>query len=407
MKSRNIYLDKMIRAKDNEFVKIITGVRRSGKSSLLQLFAEYLAAQNVDAEHIIEINYEKFEYSRLTQGEKLHEYLGQRITDQKTYYLLMDEVQEIEEWAKVINSIRVSYPVDLYVTGSNSRIFSGEYLTYLSGRYIEIPVYPLSLKEFADFRGYEDVQLPETYFNEYLRKGSFPAVSLTEDEELIETITAGLFDSIFSRDILLRGKIRDEGNFYKVAKFVFDNIGNSLSVNAVANTLKSQGHKISVDAVENYLKQMCNAYILYQCERYDIRGRERLRTNGKYYCVDMGLRNRLVGYQSGNMGHIIENLVYVELLRCGCQIYVGKFLDSEVDFIAVKGEQKAYIQVALSIADEKTAEREFAPFYGIRDNYPKYVISTDRLDMSKDGFIHLNLYEFLLGKDKAFHGNLM
>lgn len=407
MKSRNIYLDKMIRAKDNEFVKIITGVRRSGKSSLLQLFAEYLAAQNVDAEHIIEINYEKFEYSRLTQGEKLHEYLGQRITDQKTYYLLMDEVQEIEEWAKVINSIRVSYPVDLYVTGSNSRIFSGEYLTYLSGRYIEIPVYPLSLKEFADFRGYEDVQLPETYFNEYLRKGSFPAVSLTEDEELIETITAGLFDSIFSRDILLRGKIRDEGNFYKVAKFVFDNIGNSLSVNAVANTLKSQGHKISVDAVENYLKQMCNAYILYQCERYDIRGRERLRTNGKYYCVDMGLRNRLAGYQSGNMGHIIENLVYVELLRCGCQIYVGKFLDSEVDFIAVKGEQKAYIQVALSIADEKTAEREFAPFYGIRDNYPKYVISTDRLDMSKDGFIHLNLYEFLLGKDKAFHGNLM
>ena len=400
MKQRPIYMKKLIQSKDNEFVKVITGVRRSGKSSLLQLFAEHLRDSGVKEDHILEINYEKYEYKNLTQGDELHKYLIKKISDKETYYLLMDEVQEVEEWAKVINSIRVSFPVDLYVTGSNSRIFSGEYLTYLSGRYIEIPVYPLSLCEFVEFRGYDKEKPSEMYFNEYLRKGSFPAVSLTDNEDLIDTITSGLFDSIFSRDILLRGKIRDEGNFYKVAKFVFDNIGNNLSANSVANTLKSEGHKISVDAVDNYLKQMCNAYILYQCERYDIRGKERLRTNGKYYVVDLGLRNKLIGYRTGNLGHVIENLVYIELLRRGYSLNVGKNGNTEVDFIALKGDQRLYMQVSASILDENTAKREFEPFYSIADNYPKYIVTMDRVNMSKDGILHLNLYDFLMGKEK-------
>jgi len=400
MKQRPIYMKKLIQSKDNEFVKVITGVRRSGKSSLLQLFAEHLRDSGVKEDHILEINYEKYEYKNLTQGDELHKYLIKKISDKETYYLLMDEVQEVEEWAKVINSIRVSFPVDLYVTGSNSRIFSGEYLTYLSGRYIEIPVYPLSLCEFVEFRGYDKEKPSEMYFNEYLRKGSFPAVSLTDNEDLIDTITSGLFDSIFSRGILLRGKIRDEGNFYKVAKFVFDNIGNNLSANSVANTLKSEGHKISVDAVDNYLKQMCNAYILYQCERYDIRGKERLRTNGKYYVVDLGLRNKLIGYRTGNLGHVIENLVYIELLRRGYSLNVGKNGNTEVDFIALKGDQRLYMQVSASILDENTAKREFEPFYSIADNYPKYIVTMDRVNMSKDGILHLNLYDFLMGKEK-------
>lgn len=394
-----MYLKKIMAAKDTEFVKVLTGVRRCGKSSLLTLFAEELKNHGVDIAHIIQINYEKYEFEKLTKGENLHQYLQSIIKDNNTHYILIDEVQEIEEWAKVINSVRVSYPVDLYVTGSNSRIFSGEYLTYLSGRYIEIPIYPLSFKEFMIFRGYTETTPVTEAFQEYLQKGAFPAVCLTEDEAMIEMITSGLFDSIFARDILLRGKIRDEGNFYKVAKFVLDNIGNTLSANAISNTLKSQGHKISVDAVDNYLKQMCNAYILYQCERYDIRGKERLRTNGKYYCIDTSIRNQLIGYHTDNMGHIIENLVYMELRRRGFQVNVGKYMNSEVDFIAVSQQKKIYFQVAMSILDEQTAKREFAPFYLIQDNYPKYVISMDSINLSKDGFKHLNLYDFLLERD--------
>ena len=260
-------------------------------------------------------------------------------------------------------------------------------------------VYPLSLKEFAAFRGYDAGQ-PERFFDEYLRKGSFPAVSLTENEGLIETITAGLFDSIFARDILLRGRIKDEGSFYKVAKFVFDNIGNNLSANVIANTMKSQGHKISVDTVDNYLKQMCNAYVLYQCERYDIRGKERLRTNGKYYCIDLGLRNQLIGYRTGNIGHVIENLVYLELMRRGYTLNVGKYQDSEIDFIAQKGTRRIYVQVALSALDETVARREFAPLYSVPDNYPKYLITADRIDLSRDGLEHVNLYDFLMEEDQ-------
>lgn len=396
---RPLYLDKMIQAKNTDFVKVITGVRRCGKSSMLILFAEWLREQGIPDDHILQINYEKYEHQPLTDGDALHRWLNEQIKDQNTYYLLMDEVQEIKEWAKVINSVRASYPVDLYVTGSNSRIFSGEYLTYLTGRYIEIPVYPLSLKEFAAFRGYDAAQ-PERFFDEYLRKGSFPAVSMTDNEALIETITAGLFDSIFARDILLRGKIKDEGNFYKVAKFVFDNIGNNLSANVIANTMKSQGHKISVDTVDNYLKQMCNAYVLYQCERYDIRGKERLRTNGKYYCIDLGLRNQLIGYRTGNLGHVIENLVYLELLRRGYTLNVGKYQDTEIDFIAQKGSRKIYVQVALTALDESVARREFAPLYAVPDNYPKYLITADRMDLSRDGLEHVNLYDFLMKEDK-------
>lgn len=401
MKQRKDYLEKIIQTKDNDFVKVITGVRRSGKSFLLKMYADYLKKQKISEDHIIEINYEKFEYQNLTKGEELHKYLSEKIIDDNKYYLLMDEVQEIEEWAKVINSINVSYNVDLYVTGSNSRIFSGEYLTYLSGRYIEIKVYPLSFSEFIDFRGYDKEKPSEIYFNEYLRKGSFPAVALTENEDLMDSITSGLFDSIFSRDILLRGNIHNERNFYKVAKFVFDNIGNNLSASSIANTLRSEGHKISVDAIDNYLKQMCNAYILYQCERYDIRGKERLRTNGKYYVVDLGLRNKMIGYRTGNLGHVIENLVYIELLRRGYNLSVGKNKDMEIDFIALKGDKKLYMQVSMSVLDESVEKREFAPFYSIKDNYPKYLVTMDRIDMSKDGIIHLNLYDFLMGKEKS------
>ncbi len=397
MKIRKSYLDKLILYRDNDFIKVITGVRRSGKSSLLALFKEYLLNQDVGEKQIIEINYEKFQFDDLKEGSSLHAYLNERRVVGKRMYFLIDEVQELSEWAKVINSLRVSFDADIYVTGSNSRMFSGEHLTYLSGRYIEIKVLPLSFKEFLDFKGYNE-QMAEDYFNEYLRIGSFPAVSLAGQQELVEAILSGLFDSIFTRDIILRGNIRDEGSFYKVAKYVFENIGNSTSANAIKNTMISNGHKITSDTVDNYLQLMCDAHMLYQCERYDIRGKERLKTNGKYYVVDTGLRNKLIGYRQGNLGHVIENIVFLHLLRLGYEVNVGKNMSYEVDFIAVKGMQKLYFQVSLTALDELTYERELNSLLKINDQYPKYLITMDKVDLSKDGIMHLNLFDFLLDK---------
>jgi len=213
---------------------------------------------------------------------------------------------------------------------------------------------------------------------------------------LVEAILSGLFDSIFTRDIILKGKIRDEGAFYKVAKFVFENIGNNTSANAIKNIMISQGHRITSDTVDNYLRLMCNAHLLYQCERYDIRGKERLKTNGKYYVVDTGLRNKLIGYRQGNMGHVVENIVYLQLLRLGYEVNVGKNLSQEVDFIAVKGSVRLYFQVSLTALDDSTYEREMNSLLKINDQYSKYLITMDKIDLSKEGIMHLNLFDLLL-----------
>jgi hypothetical protein len=395
MINRKRYVDKLIQFRNNDFVKVITGVRRSGKSSLLVLFKKYLLDQGVKESQIIEINYEKHSFDDLKEGQPLHNYIQEKVIGNERLYFLIDEVQELSEWAKVINSLRVSFNADIYVTGSNSRMFSGEHLTYLSGRYIEIKILPLSFREFLKFKSYDE-QDSEEHFNEYLRIGSFPAISLANQEELVEAILSGLFDSIFTRDIILRGKIRDEGAFYKVAKFIFENIGNNTSANAIKNTLVSHGHKITSDTVDNYLQLMCDAHMLYQCERYDIRGKERLKTNGKYYVVDMGLRNKLIGYRQGNLVHVIENIVYLQLLRLGYEVTVGKNMSYEVDFIAVKGLKKLYFQVSLTALDKNTYERELKSLLKIKDQYPKYLITMDKLDLSKDGITHIKLFDFLL-----------
>lgn len=397
MIKRDEYVNQLISFKDNDLVKVITGVRRSGKSSLLQLFKEYLLGQNIRENQIVEINYEKYIFDEFKDNNSLHNYIKTKVIDDSRMYFLIDEVQEIEEWAKVINSLRVSFNVDIYVTGSNSRMFAGEHLTYLSGRYIELKVFPLSFKEFLEFRGYDTHEV-EKHFNEYLRIGSFPAVSLAKQEELIEAILSGLFDSIFTRDIVLKEKIRDEGAFYKVAKFVFENIGNNTSANAIKNTMISHGHKITSDTVDNYLQLMCDAHMLYQCERYNIRGKERLKTKGKYYVVDTGLRNKLIGYRQGNIGQVIENIVYLQLLRLGYEVTVGKNMSYEVDFIAFKGVKKLYFQVSLSALEESTYEREMNALLKINDQYPKYLITMDKLDLLKDGIVHLNLFDVLLDK---------
>lgn len=393
MIKRDYYLDKILPVKDTEYVKIITGIRRCGKSSMLKLYKEYLLEQaNVDNKHIIEINYEQFQFDELRDPKKLHAYIGKRVAGEGKYYLFVDEIQELLDWARVINSIRVSFNIDIYVTGSNSRVFAGEHLTYLSGRYVEIKMFPLSFGEFKKFRGVAD---NSSAFNEYLRVGSFPAIALASSEEQSEAISSGLFDSVFTRDILLRGKIKDEGRFFKVARFIADGVGSQLSANSIANTLKSQGYKISVDAVDNYISLMCKSYFLYSCNRYDIRGKEFLRSNSKLYVADTGLRNQLLGYKTGNIGHIVENLVFIELLRRGYDVSVGKLGDKEIDFVAIKGKEKIYIQVSLTALDENTLKRELAPFYLVKDNYRKILITADSIDLSVDGIEHINLYNFL------------
>lgn len=395
MLKREKYLNELVMHLGSDFIKILTGVRRSGKSSMLVLLKNYLVEQGVKENQFIEINYEKFAFEELKNPIALHKHVESLILESKQMYLFIDEIQELEEWAKAINSIRVSFHCDIYVTGSNSTMFSGEHLTYLSGRYVEIKIYPLSYKEFIQFRNY-NLNDAEKYFNEYLRVGSFPAVGLTENKQLIDAILSGLFDSIFSRDVILRGNIRDEGAFYKVAKFVFENIGNQTSANSIKNTMLSQGHKITSDTVDNYLKLMCDAHLLYQCERYDIRGKERLKTNGKYYVVDMGLRNKLIGYKNSNIGHVIENMVYLQLLRMGYTVYVGKNISSEVDFIATKSDQTIYLQVALTALDTQTLQREMSALSSIRDQYPKYIVTADTIDLSRDGIKHINLFQLLL-----------
>jgi predicted AAA+ superfamily ATPase len=394
---REQYTNRLLSMRDTDYIKILTGVRRSGKSSILQLLKEALLDMGVDEDHIIEVNFEKYEFDHLQESGAFHSFVSTRIKDGSTHYLLIDEVQEMDAWAKHINSVRVSWPVDIYVTGSNARMFIGEHLTYITGRYVLMEVFPLSFAEFLTFSEfYEGRNYLAEQYDEYLRIGSFPAVSLTKDNQIREMLNSGLFDSIFARDIMLRGNIRNEGVFMKVAKFVFEHIGSQLSANSIANALKSEGHSITVDTVDNYLSLMCNAYVLYQCERYDIRGKQRLKTNGKYYIVDPGLRNRLLGFRSFDQGHILENIIFLELRRCGFEVYVGKNGSYEVDFMASKQGSLHYIQVSLSVMDAAVLERELRSLRSIRDNYPRWLLTMDQLDYSQDGIRHIKLFDFLL-----------
>ncbi len=398
MIKRQLYIDKLIAAKNTDFVKILTGVRRAGKSTLLQMYRDHLINEGIAPASIMEINFEKFENEKYKDSAALHAYIQANSVKGQRHYLLIDEVQEMQEWAKVINSLRVSFDIDIYLTGSNATLFSGEYLTYLTGRYLEIKVYPLSFMEYLEFQDAGQKENMTAQFSAYLNNGSFPAAALTHDEGLMRTINQGLFDSIFARDIMMRGQLRDVGSFYKVAKFIAENIGSHISANNIANVLKSEGSSIKSDTVDNYLKLMCDAFVLYQCERFDIRGKARLRSNGKYYIVDTGIRNQLIGPEQSNRGHILENIVYLELLRRGYQVQTGKNGDAEIDFLAKRGKEQFYLQVAWSIMDDQTRAREQNAFVGLPDAFPRIIISMDEFDLSEQGIQHVQAFDFLLQK---------
>ena len=398
MIERKKYMNKLLAYKDTEFIKVITGIRRCGKSSLLKLFKEKIIQEDTKAS-IIYMNFESFEFDEIINYKDMYNEIKKRITENQINYILLDEVQRVEEWEKCVNSLQVDFKCDIYITGSNAYLLSSELSTYLTGRYIEIKMLPLSFKEFLDFSKKKENESIEDKFNEYIKYGGMPGViSLNNDEDLYDNAIKGIYNTVFMKDVIERNKLVDATLLEKILRFLMSNVGSLISSKKVADYLTSQGTKITHNTVINYLKMLENSYIIYKVPRYDIKGKEILKTLEKYYIVDTGIRNVILGFNNLDFGHIIENIVYFELLRKGYEVTVGKKDYLEVDFIAIKSNEKKYYQVTLSMLDESVRNRELKPLRDINDNYEKTVITMDKLyrNASEDGIKIKYLIDFLL-----------
>ncbi len=395
MISRKHDLEWLKSWRDHEAVKIITGVRRCGKSTLLMQYRNSLKDDGVQESNILCMNFESLDTIDLRSAEKLYQYIKAYFNGQSdNCYLLLDEIQIVEGWEEVINSLRLDRRFDMILTGSNAKILASDLATRLSGRYIQHMLLPFSLAEARKMN-------PEISLNDYLRFGGFPSVLQLDSERKKLTQLMDLTDSILFRDIMLRGNITNPIVLRNLSSFMYDTIGNRSSVRKITNTLNSlSGEKTRQETVAKYIKLLEDAYLIYEVQRYDLRGRAILGREPKYYAVDPGIRTVLTSADSKNLGFVLENLVYLQLLRLGYRVFVGQEGDLEVDFIAEAEGQRVYIQVALSILDEKTAAREFKPLQVIADNYPKYVMSLDHLDMSQSGIQHVFAEDFLLGQIK-------
>lgn len=400
MIKRNSYIDKLKKFIGKPQIKIITGIRRSGKSTVLKLLIEELIGSGVNQTHIIYLNFESFANSHLTQAKSLYDEVKGRITDSGKYYLLFDEVQEVEDWEKAINSFLVDFDTDIYITGSNSHLLSSELATFLAGRYVEIPIFTLSFSEFLEFKkSYSEISASQfSLFVEYLRKGGFPVIhTLDYEEETAYQVVRDIYDSVILRDSVQRHKIRDIELLNRVLHYAFDNIGNTFSGKNVADYFKSQQRKIDINTVYNYLQALESAFILYRVSRYDVKGKEILKTQEKFYLADIALLYATMGYRDRIIAGVLENLLYLELKRRGYAVYVGKYDQREIDFVAEQNGQKIYIQVAYKLESTETIDREFAPLLAISDHFPKYVITMD--EFFKDtiqGVKHLHISDFLL-----------
>lgn len=381
-------------------IKIITGIRRSGKSTVLRLLKEELFAKGIKQEQIIAINFESFTYSELLEAPKLYQFIKAEIKTNQKYYLLLDEIQEVKEWEKAVNSFLVDFDVDIYLTGSNSHLLSSELATYLAGRYVEIPVYTLSYKEFLDFREhyFSKEENSENLFLLYLRKGGFPVIHTANyPEDSAYKVVYDIYSSVILRDTVQRYKIRDVELLERVIKYAFDNIGNTFSGKNVADYFKSQQRKVDVNTVYNYLNALEGAFILYRVPRYDIKGKEILKTQEKFYVSDISLIYATMGNRDRMIAGILENMVFLELKRRGYKVYIGKLDSNEIDFVAEKKGNKVYIQVAYKLENEQTVNREFGNLLAVDDQYPKYVVTMDEFwKDSIEGVKHLYISDFLL-----------
>ena len=402
MINRPIYLNKLISFKDHESIKVITGIRRCGKSSILTLFAEHLKSTGVDNNNILQINFEDLQYGNMTYLE-LNNFIKNKLAStQGKLYILLDEIQKINKWELTVNSLRLDNRTDIYITGSNAYMLSSQLSTYLSGRYVEIKMQPLSFKEFLDFYPNNDINI-EAKFNAYLKYGGMPGLTVFNfnESQIIQTLD-GIFSTVLTKDIIEQADVRDPALIKKITKFLADNIGNNISINKIKNTLVSQNaisKGIKAGTIDNYIMLLENAFVFYNVNRYDIKGKEYLKTQGKYYMVDTGLRNYFIGFRGEDRGHLIENVVYLELLHRGYNVSIGKINNNEVDFIATKFNEKLYIQVTDSLLEDSTRVREFTSLKAINDNFEKIILTLDSLfvNTNDEGIKVLNLIDWLVG----------
>jgi len=392
---RPTYVEELLRFQDKQLIKVVTGIRRCGKSTLFDLYIDRLLQNGVERRQIIRLNLEDPEHHELQTWLQLFEYVKERLQDNCMNYIFIDEVQNIPEFQKAVDGLFIRKNCDVYVTGSNAYILSGELATLLSGRYVEIKMLPLSFKEYLSaFESKSDLILK---YRNYLENSSFPYALALADKKDIRSYLGGIYDSILVKDILARRKSLDLAQFDSIVRYVFDNIGNLCSSTKIANTMISSGRKISVHTVESYLESLTQSFIIYKANRYDVKGKQYLTTGVKYYLCDIGLRYYLLGSKRADAGHILENIVYLELLRRGKEVYVGKVGNTEVDFIAITPEGKEYYQVAYTVETENTLERELAPLNAIKDHNPKYLLTMDFTPYAThNGIRQMNALEWLL-----------
>lgn len=401
MIQRTTYFDQIKKFIDKPQVKIITGIRRSGKSTILELLKNELIESGIDRTQIISINFESFTFADYTNAKALHDYVSKLITKQNRYYLLLDEIQEVDHWEKAINSFMVDFDIDIYITGSNSQLLSSELATYIAGRYVEIPIYTLSFSEFLKFTEFykEKSDDEQKNFLKYLRLGGFPVIHAYDyNEEEAYKVVRDIYSSVLLKDTVQRYNIRDVELLERVIRFAFNNVGNTFSGKNVADYFKSQQRKVDVNTIYNYLNALVGAFVLFRVPRYDVKGKDILKTQEKYYVGDLSLIYATLGNRDEMISGFLENLVFLELKRRHYEVYVGKIEKKEIDFIATKRNEKIYIQVTYKLENSSTVQREFGVFSAIKDNYPKYVISMD--DFWKEnlnGVKHLHIIDFLMG----------
>jgi len=395
MLQRPEYLTRLIGYKDKELIKVITGIRRCGKSTILEMFRLWLLDNGTAPSQIQSINFEDINYSYLDNYKSVHDHILQNCIPDKMNYIFLDEIQQIDEFQKAADSLFIRKNIDLYITGSNACLLSGELATLLSGRYVEIPMLPLSFREFLGaFSGQQELQKK---YHDYATNSSFPyCLKLRDDPSQIRDYLGGIYNTIVLKDVIGRKKVAEPVMLERVIRFMFDNIGSLCSIKKIADTLVSSGRRISVNTVESYLSALTDSYILYRAGRYDIHGREYLKTGHKYYLADVGLRYYLLGSVGSDAGRILENVVFLELLRRGGEVSIGKIDDKEIDFIVQQGSMRKYYQVSLSVREEATLERELRPLQAVKDNYPKILLTMDEDPPSdNNGIGRINVLDWL------------
>lgn len=402
MIERPLYLNKIMPFVDTPFVKILTGVRRCGKSTILKMIQKKLKEEyHITGEQILSYRFDSMEYEDMTSKE-LYQELKTKILNTKKTYLFLDEIQEINGWEKVVNTLASDYDVDIYITGSNSRMMSSEISTYLTGRYVTFYIYTLSFDEYLMFKkSYSTIYDIKQEFNQYVRLGGFPATHLQEySQDEVYTIVRDIYNSTIFSDIVRRNQVKKIDQLERVVKYTFNNVGNTFSAKSISNYLKSEQRKIDNETVYRYLEKLQKAYILHRCSRYDLQGKSILKTQEKFYLADISLRYAVLGYTIDSVASSLENIVYLELKRRGYDVCIGKYKDKEIDFVATKQNEKIYVQVTQEIKSEKTQKREYEQLLEIKDNYPKYVVLTDDFAGGNyQGIKTMHITDFLLSKE--------